>query len=386
MRASVFVRSSPLLGGETVMIMDELIDRIRSLKAKIGETWAFLNLDTKAQEIREQEAKTMKPDFWNDRDNARNITRNLAGMQGEFDEWGKLKSEAEELLEFADLAQREKDASVQGEIEKKLAALEAEFGKLEFHVLLAGPHDRKNVIMALHAGTGGVDAMDWTGMLLRMYLRYCEKKGWRVSVLDESRGQEAGYKSVLFRVEGDYAFGFLKSEAGVHRLVRISPFDAEKMRHTSFALVEVLPELGSLEEIKIDPKDLRVDTFLSSGHGGQSVQTTYSAVRIVHIPTGITVSCQNERSQLQNKEMAMRILASKLKALEEAKREEEKQLLRGEYTEAAWGNQARSYVLQPYQQVKDHRTEFETQEVEKVLDGNLDALTESFLKMKPLVK
>ncbi len=373
-----FVAVTPL----RTLRMNELIDRIRNLKGKIERTWAFLNLDEKQKEIRELEAKTLKPDFWSNRENARNITRNLAEMQNEYGSWERIKSETGELLEFADLAQREGEATVQSEIETKLRALEEEFGGLEFHVLLSGPHDRKNCILALHAGTGGVDAMDWTGMLLRMYLRFSEKRGWRVTVLDESRGQEAGYKSALLRVEGAYAYGYLKSEAGVHRLVRISPYDAEKMRHTSFALVEVLPELEEIEEMKIEPGDLRIDTFLSSGHGGQSVQTTYSAVRIVHLPTGITVSCQNERSQLQNKEMAMRILASKLKVLDEAKREEEKQLLRGEYTEAAWGNQARSYVLQPYKMVKDHRTEYETTEVEKVLDGDLDALTESFLKMR----
>jgi len=363
--------------------MEDLIDRVRALKAKITQTWSFLDLDLKGQEIRELEAKTMKPDFWTDQAQARAVSKRLAVMREEYQEWEHMRRETEELLGFADLAYREHDHSVHGEVEEKLHMLEAEFNKLEFHVLLAGPHDRENVIMALHAGTGGVDAMDWTGMLMRMYMRYAEKKGWRVQLLDESRGQEAGYKSVLLRVEGAYVYGHLKAEAGVHRLVRISPFDAEKMRHTSFALVEVLPELESVEEVTIDPKDLRVDTFLSSGHGGQSVQTTYSAVRIVHLPTGITVSCQNERSQLQNREMAMKILASKLKALEEAKLEEEKHLLRGEYSEAAWGNQARSYVLQPYQMVKDHRTAYETSQVDDVLDGNLDELVESYLKMKP---
>ncbi|MFA4872937.1 MAG: peptide chain release factor 2 [Patescibacteria group bacterium] len=363
--------------------MNELIDRIRNLKGKIERTWAFLNLDEKQKEIRELEAKTLKPDFWIDQAVARKVSQALAGMQEEQKEWETLRNGTDELLEFADLAMREKDVSVEEDVVKKLADLEDAFSKLEFHVLLSGPHDRKNVIMALHAGTGGVDAMDWTGMLLRMYLRFSEKRGWRVTVLDESRGQEAGYKSALLRIEGAYAYGYLKSEAGVHRLVRISPFDAEKMRHTSFALVEVLPELEEIEEMKIEPGDLRIDTFLSSGHGGQSVQTTYSAVRVVHIPTGITVSCQNERSQLQNKEIAMRILASKLKALEEAKREEEKQLLRGEYTEAAWGNQARSYVLQPYKLVKDHRTEYETKQVDEVLDGCLDDLVESYLKLSP---
>ncbi len=362
--------------------MDELISQIRALNEKITQTWAFLELDRKGQEIRELEAKTMKPDFWADQANARTVSQRLSGMQEEYGAWEAIKGETVDLLAFADLAHREKDQSVATDVEKKLDDLQKRFSALEFHVLFSGSHDRSNVIMALHAGTGGVDAMDWTGILLRMYLRFCEKKGWRVQILDESRGQEAGFKSVLMRVEGAYAYGYLKSEAGVHRLVRISPFDAEKMRHTSFALTEILPELESVEEIKIEPKDLRVDTFLSSGHGGQSVQTTYSAVRIVHLPTGITVSCQNERSQVQNREMAMKILASKLQALNEAKLEEEKQQLRGEYTEAAWGNQARSYVLQPYQMVKDHRTEYETSDVEGVLEGKLDELIESYLKTR----
>ena len=277
---------------------------------------------------------------------------------------------------------KEKAHSLEKDIEKKYKALQQQFDRLEFFILLAGKYDQRNAIVAIHAGTGGVDAQDWAAILLRMYLRFCEKRGWLVKILDKSVGNEAGIKSVTFEIIGHYAFGFLKSENGVHRLVRISPYDAEKMRHTSFALVEVIPELDEIEVIKIDPKDLRIDTFLSSGHGGQSVQTTYSAVRIVHLPTKITVSCQNERSQKQNREMALKILKSKLLMLEEKEKQKEKQKIRGEFHEAAWGNQIRSYVMQPYKMVKDHRTKYETQDVNKVLDGELDAFIESYLRHK----
>ena len=234
-------------------------------------------------------------------------------------------------------------------------------------------------MISIHAGAGGDDAQDWAAMLLRMYLRFVEQKGWQAKILDESRGSEAGVKSVTFEVEGPYAYGHLKGETGVHRLVRISPFDAEKMRHTSFAYVEALPVLDDVE-VKIDDRDIRVDTFLSSGHGGQSVQTTYSAVRLVHEPTGIIVTVQNERSQRQNKEKALQILQSRLLQLEEAKQEEERQRLRGQLTEAAWGNQIRSYVLHPYKMVKDHRTDYEEQDVAAVLDGGLQRFAEEYLK------
>lgn len=266
------------------------------------------------------------------------------------------------------------------DIEKQLGKLEDEFRNLEFRILLSGKYDERPAILAVHAGAGGTDAQDWAGMLLRMFLRYAERKGWRTRVLDESRGAEAGYKSVTIEVTGRFAYGELKSEAGVHRLVRISPFDAEKMRHTSFALVEVIPDIGDVADIKLEEKDLRIDTYLSSGHGGQSVQTTYSAVRIVHLPTKIMVTCQNERSQRQNKETALKILKSKLAAIEYQKQEEEKRKLRGEYKSAEWGSQIRSYVLQPYQMVKDHRTKVETADVQGALDGKLEAFVEGYLK------
>jgi peptide chain release factor 2 len=321
-----------------------------------------------------------QPDFWHDQARARKVSQQAEALRKELQQWDTLKQGVTELLAFAEEAGTE--PSLQADMEKQLADLQAQYQGLEFQVLLAQPYDEKDAIVALHAGTGGTDAQDWAEMLLRMLLRFCEKKGWQARLVDESRGQEAGIKSATFTVSGRFAYGYLKAEAGVHRLVRISPFDAEKMRHTSFALVEVLPSFDEVEETPIDEKDLRVDTFLSSGHGGQSVQTTYSAVRIVHIPTGITVSCQNERSQKQNRETAMKILRAKLHQISLTAREEEKQALRGAYSEAAWGNQIRSYVLQPYQLVKDHRTNVETTDPESVLNGDIDPFIEGYLRQE----
>ncbi len=287
-----------------------------------------------------------------------------------------------EELEVARLAESEGNADLESDIRKVYDELKSRFDELEFFLLFRGKYDRNNALVAIHAGTGGTDAQDWAGMLLRMILRYCERRGFSVRVVDEHRGQEAGIKSAILDVQGEWAYGYLKSEHGVHRLVRISPFDAEKMRHTSFSLIEVMPEIAEVEEVKIDPKDIRMDTFLSSGAGGQSVQTTYSAVRLVHIPTGIIVTCQNERSQRQNRETAMKILRARLHQLNLAEQTKEKEKLRGEYHEAAWGNQIRSYVLHPYKMVKDHRSDFETADPQAVLDGKLEPFAEAFLKMK----
>lgn len=314
--------------------------------------------------------------FWADRATAESQSRLLKELQEEVSGWQKIEEEVTSWLELAAMAEESQRVEVEGHI----ATLTEQYRQLEFTLLLNAEYDPVNAIVSVHAGTGGTDAMDWAEMVARMLIRFCEQRNWKVKVVDESKGQEAGIKSMTFEVAGRYAYGYLKSEIGVHRLVRISPFDAEKMRHTSFALVEVLPELEDVTEIPIDPKDLRIDTFLSSGHGGQSVQTTYSAVRVVHLPTKIMVSVQNERSQTQNKETAMKILKAKLHQLELEKRAAEKSQLRGEYHEAAWGNQIRSYVLQPYRLVKDHRTKFESSQVDQVLNGDLLSFMDAYLR------
>ncbi len=317
-----------------------------------------------------------QPDFWSDRAKAETQSKLLNELKTELAGWEALEHDLASWRELAAIA----EDSQRQEVEKHVGELEERWRQIEFSLMFSEGYDDHNAIVAVHAGAGGTDAQDWTEMLLRMFLRFCEQRGWKTRIVDESRGGEAGIKSVTFEVQGRFAFGYLKSEAGVHRLVRISPFDAEAMRHTSFALVEVLPELENVEEIQLDPKDLRIDTFLSSGHGGQSVQTTYSAVRIVHLPTKIMVSVQNERSQRQNKETAMKILKAKLHLLEMQKREAEKAKLRGEFHEAAWGNQIRSYVLQPYRLVKDHRTKHETAQVDAVLNGQLLPFMEAYLR------
>lgn len=314
------------------------------------------------------------PDFWSDQQRARELSQKAGDLRKEIAVWDGMKKELEELSELASLEGLDTEAAT------KFVDVEKRFADLEFRTLFSGEYDAEHAILAIHAGSGGTEANDWTEMLLRMYLRFAERKQFRTEILSESRGEEVGFKSVMVRVTGRFAYGYLRSEAGVHRLVRISPFDAEKMRHTTFALVEVLPELEEVKDVELDQKDLRIDTFMAGGHGGQSVNTTYSAVRVVHLPTGITVSCQNERSQIQNKETAIKILKSKLHQLAILAQQKEKSALRGEYASAEWGNQIRSYVLHPYKLVKDHRTEFETQEAQAVLDGELDAFIEAYLR------
>lgn len=314
--------------------------------------------------------------IWNDARRAAGLGQKLARLTETISTWNTLLEDCMALEQCADA---EPDADT---LEEMVSDVEKRFSTAEFKALFQGEHDVRNAIVAIHAGTGGTDAMNWAEMLLRMYTRFCEQRGWKIVLMDTQYGQEAGIKSAVFEVRGEYAYGYLKAESGVHRLVRISPFDAEKMRHTSFALVETVPDLGDLVQVEIKPEDVRIDVFRAGGKGGQSVNTTDSAVRITHLATGIVVSCQNERSQAQNKEMAMRYLKSKLhKRIEEARISEKKEL-RGEYHEAAWGNQIRSYVLNPYRMVKDHRTQVETQDVQSVLDGDLMPFIESTLRMK----
>jgi len=362
------------------MVKQHLQD-IEELCKRVADTWALLDLDKTHGAIKADEWETQQPDFWKDREHAERVSRRLGDNREQYGQWTTLRDGVNELLEYAKLAIAEGDESVEEEISAKLTDYRKTFDKLEFAVLLGEKYDDRDAILAIHAGAGGTDAQDWAGMLLRMYMRYSEKKGWRTKVLEEHPGAEAGIKSAVFAVEGRYAYGYLKAEAGVHRLVRLSPFNADALRQTSFALLEVLPDLGDIQEVKIEDKDLRIDTYLAGGHGGQGVQTTYSAVRVTHIPTGIVVTCQNERNQTQNKETALRILRAKLHAKYLQERQAEKLKLRGEFQSAEWGSQIRSYVIHPYQMVKDHRTKFETTDTQGVLDGDLDAFVEAYLRM-----
>lgn len=351
-------------------------DRLEQLTARIKETKTLLKIEGLAQKLEELSAAMSRPDFWNDQKQAQAISQDYQDIKTEVDKWLEIEKKTADLYEMS----KSGDELLDAEIEKQTTELEKQYSNYEFFLLLNGVHDKNSAIINIHAGSGGTEAQDWAEMLLRMILRFCEKQGWKINILDESRGQEAGYKSVTLEIKGRYAFGYLKSEHGTHRLVRISPFDAEKMRHTSFANIEVLPEIEDAINVEIKPEDLRIDTFMSGGKGGQSVNTTYSAVRIVHIPTNITVQCQNERSQMQNKEMAMKILRAKLVRLEEEKLAAARQELRGEYKSAEWGNQIRSYVLHPYHMVNDHRTEYKSTDPESVLEGELLPLSEAYLR------
>lgn len=362
--------------------MENLIKNIEELREKVIKTQKLLDVDGQITEIRELKKQVSKPDFWNDRESAVEISKRLEELEKEVNEWEDLLKEVTELEELVAVAQKENDTSIENDVNKKYKELLKSFEKLEFLVMFSHKYDKNNAILSIHAGTGGTEAQDWAEMLERMYLRFAEKKGWKAELVDRTPGNEAGIKSVSLKISGRYAFGYLKSENGVHRLVRISPFDAEQMRHTSFALVEVIPELPEAEDLEIKDEDLRIDVFRSSGPGGQSVNTTDSAVRIVHKPTNITVTCQTERSQHQNKETALKILKSKLFKLEEEKREKEESKLRGESLVAEWGKQIRSYVMQPYKMVKDHRTDYETQDVDGVLDGKLEEFMEAYLRFK----
>lgn len=300
----------------------------------------------------------------------------LSRLREKIDSWRGLIQRTNDALELAQL----QDEDLTADIADELAAIESELERREFQALLAGEYDRDDAILEIHAGAGGTDSQDWAQMMERMYLRWMEAHDYEVDILDKSEGEEAGLKSVTVAVNGEYAYGYLKAERGVHRLVRISPFDSANRRHTSFALVEVYPQVETADEVEIDPKDLRIDTYRSAGAGGQNVQKNETAVRITHLPTDIVVTCQNERSQMQNRENAMKVLRARLLDLKRQQRAEELAELKGEHVQAEWGSQIRSYVLHPYQMVKDHRTNQETGNTTAVLDGDLDEFIEAFLR------
>ena len=306
--------------------------------------------------------------------------RRLSQVRARVETWRGLESSVRDLRELVELASAESDEATAADIERDTSALESRLDDLEFQLTFAGPYDDRNAILAIHAGAGGTESQDWAEMLLRMYLRWCENRGFTAEVVDLMPGEEAGIKSATIEIAGEHAYGYLKSERGVHRLVRLSPFDSENRRHTSFALVEVLPEASDAAEVKISPDDLRVDVFRASGHGGQNVQKNSTAIRVTHLPTGIVVTCQNERSQHRNRESAMRVLEARLIEMELRKAEEERAKIKGEHVSAGWSNQIRSYVLHPYKMVKDHRTSQETSDAQAVLDGDLDEFIKAYLK------
>ena len=332
-------------------------------------------------EIEELEQKAAEPGFWDDLENSQKVLQKTKGLKTRVERYERIVSDLDDLKTLNELGMEEDDADIVPEIRDGLATLRHRYDTLRLEMLLTGPYDRNNAILTLHAGAGGTEAQDWVQMLLRMYTRWAEAHDYTVKILDYLDGDEAGIKSVTINVIGENAYGYLKSESGVHRLVRISPFDASGRRHTSFASLEVMPELDDTIQVDINPEDLRVDTYRASGAGGQHINKTDSAIRITHIPTGVVVSCQTERSQFQNKDTAMKMLRSKLMKLKEREHKEKIEDLKGVQLDIAWGSQIRSYVFMPYTLVKDHRTNHEMGDVNAVMDGELDSFINAFLAM-----
>ena len=334
----------------------------------------------KEKELAELEKQTTQNEFWSDAENSSKVLKKITSLKNKVNNFKKVKSELDNLVDMNELLQLEEDEALAKELLHNTFELEKETDKLEITTLLSGKYDINNAIITIHPGAGGTEAQDWAEMLYRMYTRWANANGYEVKELDYLDGEEAGLKSVTFLVSGDYAYGYLKGEMGVHRLVRISPFDAGGRRHTSFASVEVLPEIAEDIEVDINPDDLRIDTYRASGAGGQHVNKTSSAIRITHIPTNIVVACQSERSQIQNRETAMKMLKSKLINLKEKEQKEKIEDLKGVQMDIAWGSQIRSYVFCPYTLVKDHRTNYEVGNVQAVMDGDLNGFMDAYLK------
>jgi len=355
--------------------MAELSNNAKILRTNLDDALMRIHFRDLSDKYSALVAESSKPDFWNDTERAQKISQEQSSLQRRIEPWQKIDTELDELIEMAEL----EDPSLESDLSAHLEKLEATFSDLKEELKYSGPYDTNDAILSIHAGAGGTDAQDWAGMLLRMYSRWAEQKNYSVSLIEESAGEEAGIKSCTLAISGQFAYGKLKAEHGVHRLVRLSPFNADNLRQTSFAKVEVMPKIDTPEAVELDEKDLKIDVYRSGGHGGQSVNTTDSAVRITHTPTGIVVAIQNERSQLQNKEMALTILRSRLAQLQMEQHIEKVSELKGPNEQAAWGNQIRSYVLHPYKQVKDLRTGYTSVDPDAVLAGDLDPFITAYL-------
>jgi peptide chain release factor 2 len=358
--------------------MSNLTDSLAEMKRQIDKLMQHLSIEDKQKRAAELEAQSGAPGFWNDPDGAQKLMQEMSRLRGQTESWIRLSQRINDALELAEMG----GDDLADELAEEVRILTKQVDKMSFEAMFSGPYDDENAVLSIHAGAGGTDSQDWAQMLERMYIRWAEQNGYKLEIVERSEGEEAGIKSVTMIVRGSYAHGYLRSEQGVHRLVRLSPFDAASRRHTSFAKVELWPDIQGEIDIEINESDLRIDTYRASGAGGQHVQKNDTAVRMTHIPTGIIVQCQNQRSQLQNRERALQMLKARLFEMERQKQEAELALLKGENVDAGWGNQIRSYVLHPYQLVKDHRTGYEIGNTAAVLDGRLHEFMEAYLRTR----
>jgi peptide chain release factor 2 len=359
--------------------MQEIKERLALLSDETEKSITHLNLPKKKDELKELEDQMSQPGFWDDQEKAQKISREAGHIRKTIEEWGQLQKDIVDYIELTEMIDPATDAESFEQLKEDVALAEKTHNALNIQLYLSGPYDKNDAIVSFHAGTGGTDAQDFAEMMLRMITRYAEHMDWSVTQMDMTPGSEAGIKSASIRISAPFAYGYLKHENGVHRLVRLSPFNSGGTRETSFAMIEVVPDLDG-DEIDIKEEDLKWDVYRSGGAGGQSVNTTDSAVRLTHVPTGLVVTCQNERSQLQNKQQALKIMTAKLVALQEKHHLDAIHEIRGDHVQHSWGNQIRSYVLHPYQMVKDHRTNYETSQVDKVLNGELDEFIEASLR------